>query len=648
MHYQKRDTYEKEMNNFNLVKKQDFEQKDFYEKCNNNQLVLCELKQFENIQKSYRADLKLKESDYYSSFTFFNSVTILQQNMSNLNQIFEQRDDDLYSVWLWEQGLEKLVIVDDQIPCKLSGNYPHLATIVSEYQWPLILEKAIGKMLGFQYNSFKALKNDSIEFYLQMITGQLIYEQQFQSFEDLKRKMKDKSNILFVKYQQDSKTIASVIAIPTSEGQDQLKLIKLIAPNSESIYFQGRQKVDSLCYLSWEEFNKNFQSVHVLTWKDDYRVTAISLENPIKRTTDIIEHTYCYKFTIENQGDYQCTLWQKDFVIEENEIIIRSQNEKKQIGLLRMLLFQKLESNQYQFIDGCCDFQCNISINPFLEKGEYLILCQAYFNNFEKDSQNPQQQCFDLNFSIKGVIAPPNIYPDDQFEQQKINLIKTLIQHTLSQGKKRSVISNHQQQTSVITNQIYGFLYFYYENRGKIDIQEQIEFKELGYLIRYDSLKKENQVLVEVNKNCFQILLFTLDPEIIKKSGNTSFQYKYSHAIADSCKLQIEKQNILFQIKADEKTRKIECDKIIAYVTPHHSGIIIQVENNNLEQDAQVELKFTELTNLTIEESSQFKVVGSSIHFSIQKKTEEQLYFDIAVPEQYYGCKVDMEITILQ
>ncbi|CAK62718.1 unnamed protein product (macronuclear) [Paramecium tetraurelia] len=654
MHYQNREAYTNQMDNLSQVGIKDFEQKDFYEKCDNKMLVLHELKQFEKIQKSYNADPKLKASDFYSSFTFLNAVIVVQQNMGNLKKIFES-NDELYGVWLWKQGLEKLVIVDDQIPCKLSGNYPHLATIISEYQWPIILEKAIGKMLGLGYNSFKALKNDSIEFYLQvfflkltnqMITGQLIHEQEFQSFEDLEKKLKDKSNILFVKYQQDSKSIASVITTHPSDGQDQLKLIKLIAPNSESVYFQGRQKDDSVCYLSWEEFKTNFQSVHVLQWKDDYIMTAISLENPIERKTDIIEHTYSYKFKIENQGNYQCTLWQKDFVIEDNEIIIRSQNNKKQIGLLRVLLFQELESNQYKFIDGQCDFQCDISINALLEKGEYLILCQAYFNNFGNDSQEPLQKYFDLNFSIKGEIANSKIYPDDQFEQKKINLIKSLIQHTLAKDKKRSIISSHQQQINVYTNQIYGFLYFYYENRGTIDIQEQIEFKEQGYLIRYDSLKKENQVLVEVKQNCFQILLYTLDPEIINKSENTNFQYQYTHALVGQCKHQIGQWKIHDQIRADQYTQKIVCDQFIAYINQNHSGITMQFQNNH-EQDVSLELQFTELKNLRLAENPQCQIDGSSIYIQLQKKTEMQIYFQTNEPQQYYGHKITLEITKL-
>lgn len=48
----------------------------------------------------------------------------------------------------------------------------------------------------------------------------------------------------------------------------------------------------------------------------------MSLEKPIERKTDIIEHTYFYKFKIEDNSNYWITLWQKEFIIEEGNIII--------------------------------------------------------------------------------------------------------------------------------------------------------------------------------------------------------------------------------------------------------------------------------------------------------------------------------------
>ncbi|CAD8195155.1 unnamed protein product [Paramecium pentaurelia] len=643
MQYEDRQKYDEEMKNFYLEQKQKFEQKDFYDKSENQMLVLYELKQIEKIKNSYLADYKLKPSQFYNSFPLINAFNIVQSNMRNLKQLFEQREDGLFGVWLWEQGLQYLIIVDDQIPCKLNGNYPQLATITSEYEWPIILEKAIGYILGFGYNSFNVIKNDTIDFYLQMITGSLIYEQEFQSFEELEKIQKDKSNILFVKYYQDSKTIASVITIP--DKQQQQKLIKLIAPNQQSIFKQGKQKVDSVCYLNWEEFKQNFQTVHVLIWKDEYRVTAMSLEKPIERKTDIIEHTYFYKFKIEDNSNYWITLWQKEYIIEEgNMIIINNQNEKKHFGLIRMLLFQELKANQYRFIDGNCNFARSIYINPFLEKGEYYILCQIYFNNQKNYSLEQLQKQFNLNLTIKGIKVPLNIYPNNQYEQQQINLIKSLIKDTQSKDNIRSFNQIQQPQILVSTNKIYGFLYFYYENRGSIDIQEQIQFKELGYLIKYDSLLQQKQALVKVKQNYFQILLYTLDPKIILEQENINFQYEYTHTLINDNQIQIVESQRFQEIINDQNTKKIKCEQICIYINQHNQGIIMQYENNS-EQHAQIELKFSEFINLCLVNKEDYNVNELSIKFSIQKLTKMQMFFDTIVPNKPYNYKLSFDIS---
>ncbi|CAD8099773.1 unnamed protein product [Paramecium primaurelia] len=643
MQYEDRQKYDEEMKNFYLEQKQKFEQKDFYDKSENQMLVLYELKQIEKIKNSYLADYKLKPSQFYNSFPLINAFNIVQSNMRNLKQLFEQREDGLFGVWLWEQGLQYLIIVDDQIPCKLNGNYPQLATITSEYEWPIILEKAIGKILGFGYNSFNVIKNDTIDFYLQMITGSLIYEQEFQSFEELEKIQKDKSNILFVKYYQDSKTIASVITI--TDKQQQQKLIKLIAPNQQSIFKQGKQKEDSVCYLSWKEFKQNFQTVHVLIWKDEYRVIAMSLEKPIERKTDIIEHTYFYKFKIEDNSNYWITLWQKEFIIEEgNIIIINNQNKKNPFGLIRMLLFQELKDNQYRFIDGNCNFARSININPILEKGEYYILCQSYFNNQKNYSLEQLQKQFNLNLTIKGVKVPLNIYPNNQYEQQQINLIKSLIKDTLSKDNIRSFNQIQQPQIQVSTNKIYGFLYFYYENRGSIDIQEQIQFKELGYLIKYDSLQQQKQALVKVKQNYFQILLYTLDPKIILEQENISFQYEYTHTLINDNQIQIVESQRFQEIINDQNTKKVECEQICIYINQHNQGIIIQYENNS-EQNAQIELKFSEFINLCLFNNVDYNVNELSIKFSIQKLTKMQMFFDTIEPNKPYNYKLSFDIS---
>ncbi|CAD8118506.1 unnamed protein product [Paramecium sonneborni] len=550
MQYQNRTKFEQETQIFYTVNKKKFDDGRFDQENENRNLVLYELAQLENIQKSYLQDLEIKDSSFFKSFALINAIFIVQQNMSNLKQNFEQREDRLFGVWLWQQGEQHLVIVDDQIPCIFRGNYPELATIISKYEWPIILQKAIGKFLGYGYNSFNSLKNETVDFFIQMITGSIIIEQEFQSIEELEKISRDKQVILFVKYTQNSQIIASIIEFTQIYMEGEQRLIRLIAPNQQSVFAQGRSKDYRSCYLNWQEFKQNFQTVHQLIWKDDYRVTPVQLKNPSERSFGsnentlqnqygFIEHTYLYKFKLDDDdNNYQITIWQKDYIINEGKIEILNNYSSQKLGLIRILLFQEFQPNQYKFIDGNCNFLSYISINQKLKKGDYFILCQGYFN---------QLQQRDLTLTIKGLQVPQSIIPDQQQDSKLIKLITTMIMNHTSLENTRSI---QEPQIQVTTNKAYGFLYFYYKNKGTIEIYEQVNFQQLGFFIEYNSLTQQQQFQIKVQQNHFQIQLYTLDPRIIIQQENLSFKYCYTYNNLD--KQQQQQQQEKQQQQADK------------------------------------------------------------------------------------------------
>lgn len=47
----------------------------------------------------------------------------------------------------------------------------------------------------------------------------------------------------------------------------------------------------------------------MLIWKDEYRVTTVSLNKIIERKTDIVENTYFHKVNIDETNNYQLILW---------------------------------------------------------------------------------------------------------------------------------------------------------------------------------------------------------------------------------------------------------------------------------------------------------------------------------------------------
>ncbi|CAD8191814.1 unnamed protein product [Paramecium octaurelia] len=634
MQYENREIYENAINSFNEADIKEFQLK--YFKTSNN-LELHSLSYLE-IQNSYYADNNLMASEFYNSPQLINAFNIAQYKMNNLKLLFEQRDTNLFGVWLWKQGEQLLIYVDDLIPCKASGDNYEMATVTSKYRWPIILEKAIGKLLGFEYESFNLISNDSTEFYLQMITGSETYEQEFQTIEELQKKIKANQEIYYVKYKQDSKTIAAVISFNKNNQQENVNLIQLIAPNEESVFKKGKQKHESSCYLTWEEFKQNFESIYVVPWKDDYkyRVNTITLKNPIERKSDFIEHTYCYKFKISEPANYQLTLWQNDILIDTGKIEVKDQKLKNQLGLIRMLVFQELDQKQYKFVDGNTDFQNCISINSTLEKGEYCVVCQGYFNYFSNYTEKQKEEQFKLNLSMTGLNLNFNINPDNLDEQKQIKLITSLIKAKSQQGKKRSFDSIGQPYIKVTTNKNYGFLYFYYENRGTMDIKEEIEFKEMGYLVKYQSLQKQNTDLVVVKHNNFEILLYTLNPKIIFSQDRAKFQLQYKHKIINDFQQsavinqnaqnqQVEWINTIIKHK---NTQIISCDNVVAYINQHHQGVIILYQNIS-EKQIKVSTIFGQLENLTLAQKENFIVDEMKISFSAQPLSNIVMLFDI-------------------
>ncbi|CAD8124087.1 unnamed protein product [Paramecium sonneborni] len=617
MYYQNKQKYDEEIKTFQEADKNQYNDATFNEKNRDKNLELTSLAKLEQIEKSYYQDFEMKESLFYKSFALTNAFFIVQQKMSSLKYHLEQREDEqLFGVWLWQQGEQHLIIVDDKIPCIQKQDGYELATVRSKYQWPIILQKAIGKLLGYGYDSFNLIQNDSIEFFTEIITGSIIIEQEFQSIEELEAKSRDKSIIVFVKYTQEQKTIAYQIEVKEK------KLINLIPPNQKSIFVKGSQ-------LNWEEFKQNFKTVHIVIWKDDYRVTSVSLKNQIERQSDFIEHTYLYKFKIDHHADYQITIWQKDYIINEEQIEILNKNSRQKLGLIRILLFKEFKPNQYQFIDGNCDFLANLSINQKLDVGEYYILCQGYFNFLKNQSQEEQQKQKKLNLTIKGLNIPEIVNSDDQVESKLIRLISSFIKNQASINNTRSII---QPEIQVTTDKAYGFLYFYYENKGTIDIYEEVNIKEQGHLISYDSLIKQSFFQVQVQQKHFQVVLYTLDPKIIQKNESLKFVYEYTHKILDEQQYQ---KNKLLQ---DSKQRNIQCNQIKISINQHEQGIFIQFQNFS-DQDNQVDLIFTELKNLSLVLNKDFNIQKNQINFSIQKKSKLMMFFDVIVPNSPYYYK---------
>ena len=53
--------------------------------------------------------------------------------------------------------------MDENVPCYLTGNITKIATMECEYEWPLIIEKAIVKVFGKKYDILNRLIEESIE-----------------------------------------------------------------------------------------------------------------------------------------------------------------------------------------------------------------------------------------------------------------------------------------------------------------------------------------------------------------------------------------------------------------------------------------------------------------------------------------------------
>ncbi|CAD8094599.1 unnamed protein product [Paramecium sonneborni] len=559
-------------------------------------------------------------SQYYKNCALINAFNVLQSKIQFVKDIYEKTDNP-YAVWLCDQGEWKIIIVNDKVPCITDINNSIHSVLQCDYQWPIIIEKAVAKLLGASYNSFNHLISHSIESFVYILFGSPITKIRINNIEDLKNLLDDKTSILYVELFQNS--INNAYVIKSIQDQNEKVFVELQALNQQAIHNEGIMLKESNFLLSWNIIQ--IQTISQVHLNNNYQTFTFTMQKPIERKIPFEEHTYIYTFQIDEQINEDKSYWisicQRDFNFSASK-----QLTQIKYGLIRLLIFRNKKKG-YELISESIDFTQNLYLKIELIKGQYTLLCQAEFYNLaylSEEIKNLQQR---LKLQIQ-AIKPPNIFDQNNQNEEKLKqLIISMIRQkstNLNTLYEKDQGFPNVQKTSDKTK---GFFYIYYENHGDTIFEDNIEFIHYENLIKYDTLKMDTKVKISIHPKDYLLILYKFDPRILLIQNDISFQYEINYNNKQS--LLVQKKSLfeyMLSLK-DPKYNQIKNPKIS--IKQHPRGVVLLFSNIALfpivvECQLQLQNLKIYLNNLTLE--------GQKIKFQLNKKAHLFVFLNIEDP----------------
>ncbi|CAK89057.1 unnamed protein product (macronuclear) [Paramecium tetraurelia] len=574
-----------------------------------------------DIPNSLRACLSFQISKYYDHFALINAFNVLQSEIELMRNIYEIRENP-FAVWLCDQGEWKISIVDDQVLCLKNSDE---TLFKCTYQWAIIIEKAVAKLLGNSYNQLNRYNRLYMQFdvvYFKLLIGQPITQIQMNRIEELRTLLEQKSSIFYIEVNYKQRNNAYVI-LSIKENQVELQAI-----NQESICDAGVKQNDSKFLFSWNEFQQYplFQ-VHL---NKNSQIYTFTMQQPMERKLQFIEHTYIYNFQINKKDTYWISICQRD----QNFNSLKQQQEIK-YGLIRFLLF-KNHKKSYQLISDTNDFNQNLYHRTELEKGKYTLLCQAEFYNLELLSQELQNQQKVLKLQIQGLKPPQNFDQSEQSEGKLKELMVAIIRQT-SKANRQNIGKLQKEgfpQVQMTMDNTIGFMYIYYENHGDLHFEEYLQFNIHENLINYETQQMETFRKVSIPPKEYMLLLYKFDPRTLLQSPVIRFKCQVDFKI---------KPSVFEYIYFKQDVQFIEIQNLKIFIMENKKGVLLHFVNqsNNIRK-VECELK---LNNLLIVQNENLTLKDKIANFEMKSKSNYVILLNFQNPqEQKYNCEIKVNV----
>lgn len=336
---------------------------------------------------------------------FISAVTLLLGNPALLSRIFETEsinEPGIYGVWLCDDGIWKLTLIDEKIPC-VGSKYAFHEFFVGKdrFFFNILLEKALAKL----YGGYEQLSHVKFAQILGNLTGSQaeiknLYE--LQAYEDvwsLIRKWREANFLVF--FQQDSaenhgenlcfSLVECVEIVPKDETDVLQKIVKLKSP-LKGVILDGvcqkhaelsadvRKKLkinsnspdDCTFFLTLDECFKHFAEIGVC--KALNRLNSSYYSVNVKSSAQFIA-----KIRVEIEGKIVFSFYQR----QKNGALGAKNN-----SFLRVLLAKDGDSlSDMQFLAGEYSNQ-PVFIEKVCQSGDYVAVMENITGDYEENAEN--------------------------------------------------------------------------------------------------------------------------------------------------------------------------------------------------------------------------------------------------------------------
>ncbi|CAD8065916.1 unnamed protein product [Paramecium primaurelia] len=657
---------------FNQIgnERQTFIDSDFDYTDQNSQIQFLRIGSLQ-LNKNIQPCSEFKRSQYYQDNSLINAFNILQKDIQFVKNIYLNLNS-LYGVWLNLQGEWHLIKIDEKIPCYLTGNIQKLATLECECEWPIIIEKAIVKVLGKNYDILNRLIEESIESFMFMLIGQPIIKVSTEDINNLKNVIISQMqfhSLLFAVQKQNGLECGYVIQTIVKGNIKEQELIQMRAAN-RNLVIQGQQQIQNdkcIFFLTFKQFSEIFPELCIIQHHPNYQWNSKELFQQEKREfQQYIENTYCYDFDIIQESHLYISICQRDQNFNSNQLV-----SPIKYGLIRILISKK-NDDQYEFLTGDYNIKQNVCLDiQSLAQGSYTLFCQAYFYNQIENNPKLQQEQQRLFVQYFGSSVPDNliINKNDIQEQSKLMLASLAIAN-VNEENTRTYEQLEQPEIQVTTQMNLGMLYFYYRNMGTTKIEEEVIFDNCDNIIDYETMKTLNKFNVTVPPHIDYLKLYVYDPFVIFNEDQPIFQYSCNiKSLVHSSKKTLMAQSTNFskinnkqsifestannpslelitymKENAKQATRIWNNNHIDVqmYIYQHQEGVII-LYLNNTQNIYEEKLTFI-LDNLTINCTASLRQ-GNQVFFQLDSYAHLFIYLDIIDIKKPYSHKIQCIYT---
>mgnify|MGYP000859612373 FL=1 len=470
---------------------------------------------------------------------FLSSLAILAENPKLIERLFiinEPNSACIYAVWLCVNGDWKPVIIDDNIPTKISGakTVPAFAHSTTGEGWVALLEKAYAKVHG----NYKAIENGWPEEALRDLTG-APYEVVFRE-QDTEKVWKTiceakKSKFLVAccspAVAEDSKdkpkfapgfafSVLDAREVTSIRGKERIICVRNVwnpfewdgdwGPNSSLWPPQLKKDIGPLLenhdcvWLSIYDYMELFEATTVLKYRPNYYYSSVQLSS-----------------NGPNAGLLRIKVYERsDITIAINQKDRRSLGNPQKEGEFQYacgrILVGKVGKDGLGFVAGAHGQERNLHASAIFEPGDYIVSVEVHWQqDFEKE--------FNVSFYTGNEIGIEGIENADALKIQK-NIIRSMILDSPPDDQQEDDYAQVQEpKAKRIMGYAYGILYYYYINRStsntKINETAMVSGKNLHICYPFQNDEKFEVELVPND----EIL-------VIYKITSSSFSWKTKYS----------------------------------------------------------------------------------------------------------------------